>query len=230
MTAFMFLERNTLHLRRDQILHLHAVAVFDDLGDPLPVAVQVIALVTENADRPGCLDQRRQLVEFFLCLRRLQVLRIDLVQRIELAAARGVAAVLRRAQPAQMQVRNAALVEPGGELVLGKAGPARGGDGAHVHQQLHSRALEFVEHSLGGGLFIADGEELSACHVSVQALGMSSAQGYVSPGMISITARIMATRYWSAGSRPASSWIETAVYFTRSISSMAPAGARTLPS
>src|SRR6266481_603717 len=47
------------HLRRDQIFHLHVVARFDDLGDPLPMAMLVIALVAENADRPGFLDQRR---------------------------------------------------------------------------------------------------------------------------------------------------------------------------
>jgi hypothetical protein len=39
------------HLRRDQILDFHAVAVFDDLGDPLPVALRMVALVAENADR-----------------------------------------------------------------------------------------------------------------------------------------------------------------------------------
>ena len=39
------------HLRRDQILDLHPVALFDDLRDPLPVAMGVIALVAEDADR-----------------------------------------------------------------------------------------------------------------------------------------------------------------------------------
>src|SRR6266511_5728386 len=48
------------HLRRDQILHLHAVAILDDLGDPLPVALGMIALVAENADRTGLVNQRRQ--------------------------------------------------------------------------------------------------------------------------------------------------------------------------
>jgi hypothetical protein len=91
-------------LRRDQILDFHAVAVFDDLRDPLPVALAVIALVAEDANRPGLLDQRRQFVEFFPRPRRLQVLRIDLVECVELAAARGFTAVFRRAQPAQMQV------------------------------------------------------------------------------------------------------------------------------
>jgi hypothetical protein len=68
-----------LDLRRDQVLDLHPVAVFDDFGNPLPMALQVIALVTENADRAGFSDQRRQLVEFLAGLRRLQVRGIDLV-------------------------------------------------------------------------------------------------------------------------------------------------------
>jgi len=66
-------------LRRDQIFDPDAVARLDDLGDPLPMAMLVIALVAENADRPGFLDQRRQLVELFPGLRRLQVRRIDFV-------------------------------------------------------------------------------------------------------------------------------------------------------
>src|SRR5207249_526368 len=75
-----------LHLRCGQVLHAHPVAILDDLRDPLPVAMSVVALVAEDADRSRFLHQRRQLVEFFLCLRRLQVLRIDPVQRIERAA------------------------------------------------------------------------------------------------------------------------------------------------
>src|SRR3979490_154578 len=93
-----------LNLGRDQIFPLPPVAILDDLRDPLPVAMLVIALVAEDADRPGFPDQRRQLIEFFPGLRCLEVFRIDLVQRIELAAARGLAAVLRSAEPAQMQI------------------------------------------------------------------------------------------------------------------------------
>ena len=89
---------------RDQIFHLHAVARFDDLGNPTPVAVQVVALVAEDADRAVLLDQRRQLVEFFFRLRCLQMLRIDLVKRVELSTPRGFSALFRRAKPAQMQI------------------------------------------------------------------------------------------------------------------------------
>src|SRR5687767_9670783 len=99
-----------LHLRRDQILHLHAVAFFDDLGDPLPVAMRVVALITENAHRTRLVHQRRKLVELLLRLRRLQMRRIDLVQQAEFAAARGLTAALRRPETLQVQVGNAALI------------------------------------------------------------------------------------------------------------------------
>src|SRR6202158_1403896 len=103
--------------------------------------------------------------------------RIDLAERIELAAARGVAAVLRRAEPAQMQIRNTSLIEPGGELVLGKPRAAGGGDGADVDQQLDAGLLEFVEHGLGGRLLIADREERVglACHAASRAFIVSAA-------------------------------------------------------
>ena len=64
----------TVHLPPRQILHLHPVALLDDLGDPLPVAMGVVALVAEEAHRAGFLHQRGELVEFFPGLRRLQVL------------------------------------------------------------------------------------------------------------------------------------------------------------
>ena len=66
-----------LQLRRRQILNSNAVAILDDLRDPSPMAVQVIALVTEDADRSRFPDQRGQLVEFFPGLHRLQMRRVD---------------------------------------------------------------------------------------------------------------------------------------------------------
>jgi hypothetical protein len=46
------------HLRRDQVLGTDAVAIFDDLRNPLPVTTFVVALVTEDADGAGFLHQR----------------------------------------------------------------------------------------------------------------------------------------------------------------------------
>ena len=82
-----------------------------------------------------------------------------------------------------MQIRDACLVERGGELPLGEARPARGGDGPGVDQQLDLGPLELGEHRVGLRLLVADGEKLQLCH-----------------------------------------------HFNRSISAMAAAGARTLPS
>ena len=45
-------EPENSRLPAKQIFHLHAVAPLDDLGNPLPMAMPVIALVAENADRP----------------------------------------------------------------------------------------------------------------------------------------------------------------------------------
>src|ERR1700722_8528364 len=66
------------HLRCGQIFDLDAVAVLDAPGHPPPVTMLMIALVAEDADRAGLLDQRRQLVEFLPSLRRFEMLRIDL--------------------------------------------------------------------------------------------------------------------------------------------------------
>src|SRR5438132_14006729 len=108
-----------------------AVAALDDLGDPLPVATAVIALVAENADRAGLVDQCRQLVELLFGLRGLQMRRIDFVQQIELAAARRLAAAFRRAQSLQVQIGNAAFVEAGRELIFGETRPPRRSDRAY---------------------------------------------------------------------------------------------------
>src|SRR5438477_12468348 len=67
----------SLHLPRRQILDPHAVAIPDDLGDPLPVAVGVLALVAEIAYRSRFFHQLRQLVELLFGLRGLQMPRID---------------------------------------------------------------------------------------------------------------------------------------------------------
>ena len=75
------------------------------------------------------------------------------------AAARGLPAFLRRAQCLQVDIADAALIEAGGKLVLGKAATARRGDRAHVHQELHARVLQLVQHCLLRRLLIADREE-----------------------------------------------------------------------
>src|SRR5436309_3853635 len=167
-----------LHLRRDQILHLHAVALFDDLRDPLPVALGMVALITEDAHRPRLVHQRRQLVELLLRLRRLQMRRIDLVQQAELAAARRLTAALRCPEALEMQIGNAALIETGRELILRKSRPPRGCNRANVDQKLDAGALQFIEHRLGRRLLIADGEETPCPAGHIDPDIMSLAQGY----------------------------------------------------
>src|SRR6185369_586982 len=176
--ALRSIRATALHLRRDQILDLHAVALLDELRDPLPVAMGVVALITENAHRTGLVHQRRQLVELLLGLRRLQMRRIDLVQQTELAAARRLATALRRSEALEVQIGNTALVEAGCELILGEPRPPRRRDRAHVDQQLDAGVFQFVEHRLGRCLLIADGEEACGLAGHIDPDIMSLAQGY----------------------------------------------------
>ena len=116
-----------LDLLRRQILHLHPVALLDDLGDPSPVAM-LDDRARSRAGRPGRPSSPAPTARRVLPwpAASSDVWRRSCAAASILAAARGLAAFLRRAEPAQMHIGNAALVEPGGELVLGKAGPARG--------------------------------------------------------------------------------------------------------
>jgi hypothetical protein len=68
-----------------------------------------------------------------------------------------------------MDVADAALVEAGGELVLGETRPPRRGDGTHIDQQLDAGILQFIEHGFRWRLLVTDGEELRrfSGHVSI---------------------------------------------------------------
>ena len=72
----------------------------------------VVALVAEQAHGAGLLHQRRELVHLFARLRRFQVFCVDFLQHIVLPAAGGEAALFRRAERGEMDVGDAALVEP----------------------------------------------------------------------------------------------------------------------
>src|SRR5258708_33295492 len=99
-----------------------------------------------------------------------------------------------------MQVGDTALIESGRKLVLRKTRTARGRDGADVDQQLDLGFFKLVKHCLGRRLFVADGEELFrfARHIRTRLFAMSSVEGYVSPGTISITG-VMPGRPGAAG-------------------------------
>jgi hypothetical protein len=146
-----------------EVLDLGVGALVDELGDAAAVAAFRVALVAQQAEAPAGFGQRRERVELLARLGRLEMLLEDAKQLAALAGARGEPALLRRAERAQVQVADAALVEPGGELALGEAGPPRGGDGAHVDHQVDLGVGELVEHRPRGGVLVADGEE-RFCH------------------------------------------------------------------
>ena len=111
-------------MRRHEVLHGSAGARADDLGDAAAVAVADVALVAQQAHAPPAAHQRGQLVELLDRIVRGEMLLVDAEQRRQIAAARRLAALGRRAEPAQMQIGDAALVERGGKLAFGEAGPA----------------------------------------------------------------------------------------------------------
>src|SRR3954466_3053275 len=152
------------------------------------MAMGMVALVTENAHRTRFVHQRRQLVELLLRLRRLQMRRVDPVQQTEFAAARGLAAALRRPEPLEVQIGNAALIKAGCQLILGKARPPRGRDRARLTQQLDASVFQFVEHRPGRRLLIADGEETLCPAGHIDPDIMSLARGYGNARAISISA------------------------------------------
>jgi len=87
-----------------KILDFYPVALFDDLRDPLPMTMTVISFKTEDANGPGFLDQCRKFVKLFLCLRRLEMFRVDFVQSIVFAGTRGQAALFGCTKATQMQI------------------------------------------------------------------------------------------------------------------------------
>src|SRR2546429_1447559 len=94
---------------------------------------------------------------------------------------------------------------PAASWFFEKTRTARCRDGADVDQQLDPGILKLVQYCLGRRLFIADGEELFrfARHIRVQLFAMSSVEGYVSPGTISITGQVMAEESGAALPPPA---------------------------
>ena len=86
-----------LELRRSQIFDFHAFSAMDDFGNELAVAILVVALEAENADRPGLHHQRGKFIHFFFGLRRLQMRAVYFCQCLHVPAARGFATVFRRA-------------------------------------------------------------------------------------------------------------------------------------
>src|SRR5262245_17167403 len=97
-----------------------------------------------------------------------------------------------------MQIADAALVEPGGELVLGKAGAARGRHRAYVDQELDAGVLEFIQHRFRRRLLVADGEEFClAGHIAMPCRDVCKG-GYGTFRPIAITAEAILRRQAAA--------------------------------
>lgn len=75
------------------------------------------------------------------------------------AAACGLPAGFRRAERFHVKIEDAALGEAGGEHVLGKAGAARIGDFAHVHQHFHLGGFERGDEVADADTLVADGPD-----------------------------------------------------------------------
>src|SRR5262245_66079469 len=100
------------------MFYLGAGALVNELGDPLAVAVPVIALVAKETQPRARAGQRAELVKLFTRLPRREVLLIDVEQPGEIATAGGDAALLGRAAAAKVQVPYSAPVKPRGRSSL----------------------------------------------------------------------------------------------------------------
>src|SRR5437762_1309823 len=102
---------------------------------------------------------------------------IDVEQFGEIAGARGIAAFLRRAELLQMQIADAAFIESGRELALGKAWTARGRDRARIDHETDAGALQFADDGIGFRLLVADGEKrLSHFKRSINSIAAAGAR------------------------------------------------------
>src|SRR6202035_6055914 len=103
------------------MLNLGAGALVDQLGDAAAVATFGVALVAQQAEALAGFCERHELVDLLARIGGLEVLLENAKECVAVAGARGEPAFLRRAERAQMDVADAALVKAGGELGLGEA-------------------------------------------------------------------------------------------------------------
>jgi hypothetical protein len=134
------------------------------LGQPLPMAMGRVAFVAQEAQRSArsCdrgFRQRRQLVEFVLRLRGLQVALENAQHLVGMTAARCEPALFGRAEPLQVQIADAALIESRGKLAFRKPRPPRCRHGAHIDQEPDARLCQRVKKRVRCRLLVADGEQ-----------------------------------------------------------------------
>ncbi len=122
------------------------------------VAMVGIALIAEKADAAARTDQPRQFIEFLARLRGGEMRLIDTKEGVELSGARREPPFLQRSEVPHVQIADAALVERGGELALGKARAARGRDRPHIDKESDLGTRKLVQDGADGRLLVADGE------------------------------------------------------------------------
>src|SRR4051795_7223926 len=86
---------------------------------------------------------------------------VDIEQLRKIARPCGIAAFLRRAELLQMQISHAGLVEIGGKLALGEAGPSWCRNRTRVDHEADACLHQLADHGVRPRLLIADGEEAS---------------------------------------------------------------------
>jgi hypothetical protein len=106
----------------------------------------------------------------------LHVFGVDAPEFFVVAGTCRLAALGGRAEPLQMDIGDAALVERSGEHLLGESRAPGGCDRAGVDEKLHFGALEFIQHRVGLRLLVADGEERFHLVFSISAMAAAGAR------------------------------------------------------
>ena len=141
------------------MLNGHADALADEFGNNHAVAMLGMPLEAEQAGALAGFHQRGELVELLDGRRSGELGLIDAAQIVIAAGPCRLPSLGRCAEPTQVQIIDTSAADAGRQQRLGKASTARGGDGAHIHQQLDTGARQRVQHGIGGYLLVADGEK-----------------------------------------------------------------------
>ena len=164
---FLLIERASsidLHRRAEQMLDLEPEAGVKLPGQPLPVAMGGVAFVAQEAQRSlrsryRGFRERRQLIEFVLRLRCLQMALENAQHLISVTAARCESPLFRRAELLQVQIADAALIKARGKLAFRKSRPPRCCHGAHIDEEPDARLCQRAKEGVRGRLLIADSEQ-----------------------------------------------------------------------
>ena len=132
------------------------------LRDDAAMADAPIVLKAHQANT-ALAGERRSLREGELAFRLDQVRFVDSAHGFGVAATRRFAPEFRGAERLHVNVADAGLGEAGRKHMLGKAGAARIGDFAHIHQRFHFRGFQRCHEIWNTDAFIADGPDAAHC-------------------------------------------------------------------